>query len=64
MKDFLRQNGILLLIIAFLLSVLIGALSFMMDGQADPLSDVVNIVTTPVREGVSAAADWMEGVYG
>ena len=64
MKDFLRQNGILLLIIAFLLSVLIGALSFMMGGQADPLSDVANIVTTPVREGVSAAADWLEGVYG
>ena len=64
MKDFLRQNGILLLVIAFLLSVLIGMLSFMMEGQADPLSDVVNIVTTPVREGVSAAADWLEGVYG
>ena len=64
MKDFLRQNGILLLVIAFLLSVLIGVLSFVMEGQADPLSDVVNIVTTPVREGVSAAADWLEGVYG
>lgn len=64
MKEFLRQNGILLLVIAFLLSVLIGALTFMMDGQADPLSDIVNTMTTPVREGVSAAADWMEGVYG
>ena len=64
MKDFLRQNGILLLVIAFLLSVLIGALSLVMGGQADPLSNIVNTVTAPVRGGIAAAADWLEGVYG
>ena len=64
MKDFFRQNGILLLVIAFLLSVLIGVLSFVMGGQADPLSNLVNTVVSPVRSGVSAAADWLEGVYG
>lgn len=64
MKDFFRQNGILLLIIAFLLSVLIGVLSFAMGGQADPLANLVNTVISPVRGGVSAAADWLEGVYG
>ncbi len=64
MKDFFRQNGILLLVIAFLLSVLIGVLSFVMGGKADPLSNIVNAVTTPVRSGVAAAADWVEGVYG
>ena len=64
MKDFLRQNGILLLVIAFLLSVLIGALSLVMGGQADPLSNIVNTVTAPVRGGIAAAADWVEGVYG
>ncbi len=63
MKDFFRQNGILLLVIAFLLSVLIGVLSFVMGGQADPLSDLVNTVTSPVRGGIAAAADWTEGVY-
>lgn len=63
MKDFLRQNGILLLVIAFLLTVLIGVLSFVMGGQADPLSNLVGAVTAPVRTGVSAAADWLEGVY-
>ena len=64
MKDFFRQNGILLLVIAFLLSVLIGVLSFAMGGQADPLTNLVNTVISPVRGGVSAAADWLEGVYG
>lgn len=38
MKHFLRQNGLLLLIIALLLSVLIGIVSAVMGGNADPLS--------------------------
>ena len=63
MKDFLRQNGILLLVIALLLSILIGICSFVLGGQADPLSNLVNTVTAPVRSGVAAAADWLEGVY-
>lgn len=63
MKDFLRQNGILLLVIALLLSILIGVTSAFLGGQADPLSNLVNVVITPIRGGVSAAADWMEGVY-
>ena len=61
MKDFLRQNGILLLVIAFLLSVLIGVLSFVMGGVADPLSNMVTTIATPFRSGIAAAADWVEG---
>lgn len=64
MKDFFRQNGILLLVIALLLSVLIGVLSFVMGGKADPLSNFINTVTAPVRGGIAAAADWVEGAYG
>ena len=63
MKDFLRQNGILLLVIALLLSILIGILSFVMGGSAAPLSNLVNTVASPVRGGISAAADWLEGAY-
>lgn len=63
MKDFLRQNGILLLVIALLLTILLGATSAFLGGEADPLSNVVNVLISPVRGGVSAAADWAEGVY-
>lgn len=63
MKDFLRQNGILLLVIALLLTILIGTVSSLMGGQADPLSNLANTIVTPLRSGVSAAADWVEGVY-
>lgn len=62
MKHFLRQNGLLLLIIALLLSVLIGIVSAVMGGNADPLSNAVGFVTTPIRSGVSAVLDWADGV--
>lgn len=32
-------------------------------GNADPLSNLVNTVTAPVRSGIAAAADWAEGIY-
>ena len=64
MKDFLRQNGILLLVIALLLSILIGVLTYAMSGDADILSNAVTTVASPIRNGVAAAADWLEGVYG
>ena len=63
MKDFLRQNGVLLLVIALLASILIGIFTFMLSGEADPLSNIVNTIAAPVRGGVAAAADWVEGAY-
>ena len=63
MKDFFRQNGILLVVIAVLLTILIGLGSVFLGG-ADPLSNLFNTVTAPVRGGVSAVANWAEGVYG
>ncbi len=63
MKKFLRQNGLVLLIIAALLSVLIGVGAAFSKGNADPLSNAVNTLLSPVRNGVSAAVDWAEGVY-
>lgn len=63
MKDFLRNNGILLLVIALLLSILIGLGSALLGGRVDPLSNLMNIAATPLRGGIAAAADWVEGVY-
>ena len=63
MKDFMRQNGILLLVIALLLSVLIGVGSAFLGGGTDPLSNAFNTVTAPVRGAISAVTSWAEGVY-
>ena len=62
MKDFFRRNGVWLLLIAFLLSVLIGISSAVMGGNADPLSNLVTTVVTPIRNGVAAAGDLVQGV--
>ena len=63
MKDFLRNNGILLLVIALLLSILIGLGSALLGGRVDPLSNLMNIAATLLRGGIAAVADWVEGVY-
>ncbi len=62
MKDFLRNNGIWLLVIALLLSVLIGVGSSLRGGNTDPLSNAVTTVTAPIRNGIAAVAGWAEGV--
>ena len=63
MKDFFRQNGIWLVIIALLLTVLLSIGSAVLGGNADPLSNAFQVVTSPVRGAVAAVTDWAEGVY-
>lgn len=62
MKNFLRQNGIWLLAIALLLSLVITLSSVLMGGNANPLANVVQAVTSPIRGGISAVLDWAGGV--
>ena len=62
MKNFLRQNGIWLLAIALLLSLVITLSSVLLGGSANPLSNVVQAVTAPIRGGISAVLDWADGV--
>lgn len=61
MKKFFRENGVLLLIIALLLSVLISVGGRMFG--SDPLSNAVHTLTTPIRGGINAVINWAEGVY-
>lgn len=62
MKNFLRQNGIWLLAIALLLSLVITLSSVLLGGNANPLANVVQAVTSPIRGGISAVLDWADGV--
>lgn len=63
MKDFFRKNGALVLVIALLLSLLVGISSTLMKGKANPLSNAVTTITAPVRGLISGFLDWSEGVY-
>jgi len=60
-KDFLRQNGILLVVAAVLLSVALWLGSALLGGT-DPVTNLTNTVTAPLRGGVTAVLDWFDGV--
>ena len=63
MKDFFRSNGPIILVIALLLAALTAVESYALQGVPSPLGNVLGVVTTPVRDGISALAGWVEGVY-
>ena len=63
MKDFFRNNGLLILIIAVLLAAITAVASYALQGIPNPLGNVLGVVTTPVRNGISSLAGWVEGVY-
>ena len=63
MKDFLKQNGILILVIALLLSLITAVVSFTFGGIANPFANLAGVVATPFRNGFHALVEWTEGVY-
>ena len=63
MKDFFRNNGVLILIVALLLALITAVVSIFLGGVANPVANLVGIVTTPVRNGVNAVVTWVEERY-
>lgn len=63
MKDFLKNNGILILIIAVLLSLITAVVSLTFGGLPNPFANVANVLATPFRNGIHAFVEWSEGVY-
>lgn len=63
MKDFFRQNGLLILIAAVLLSLVMLVMSLLLGGIANPFANLMGVITTPVRNGVDFFLGWTEGVY-
>ena len=63
MKDFFKHNGILILIIALLLAAITFVVSLFFGGTANPVSNLLGVITTPVRDGINAIATWAEDLY-
>ena len=63
MKDFFRNNGLIILVIAVLLAALTAVGAYALQGVPSPLGNVLGVVTTPIRNGITALAGWAEGVY-
>lgn len=62
MKSFWKQNGILVLVIALLLTLITAVVSFTFGGFASPLSNAAGIIATPFRNVFSAFVNWTERV--
>ena len=63
MKDFLKHNGILILVIALLLALITAVVSFTFGGLANPFANLAGIIATPFRNGIHSFVEWTEGVY-
>lgn len=62
MRDFLKNNGILVLVIALLLALITAVVSFTFGGIANPFSNVAGVIATPFRGAINAFVRWTEGV--
>ena len=62
MKDFLQQNGILLVIIAVLAAVILSLAANVLG--FDPLANVLGTLASPFRAAVSSISGWVEDRYG
>lgn len=61
MKDFFRNNGILILIIAVLLTAILAVCSAIMG--MSPVSNLLGVLATPFRAAAGAIASWTEDQY-
>jgi rod shape-determining protein MreC len=61
MKNFFRENAILLFLIALLLAGIVAVFSAILG--LSPLSNLLGILSSPFRNGVSAVTGWLEEQY-
>jgi len=63
LKDFLRNNGLLILIAAILLALITSIVSMLLGGASNPVANLIGVVATPVRDGLDGAMRWFESVH-
>ncbi len=61
MKDFFRNNGILILIIAILLTAIFAVCSAILG--MSPITNLLGVLASPFRAGANAIAAWTEDQY-
>lgn len=61
MKDFLRQNGILLVVAAALAAAVLGLCSSLLG--VDPLSSLLGVIAAPFRSAAASVSEWLDDRY-
>jgi rod shape-determining protein MreC len=64
LKDFMKHNGILILIVAVLLAAITFTFSLFSPNGSDMLSNGLGVITSPFRNGLNAAAGWVDSING
>lgn len=63
MKDFFRENGFWIVLIAVMLGIITAVTSYAFQGTANPFSNLTGVISTPIRNGVDGFLGWAEGIY-
>ena len=64
MKNYLKYNGLRLLIALVIVVGIVAAAASLLGGRAGLLKDLTGSLTSPVSRAASSAIEWLEGIYG
>lgn len=64
MKDYIKENGLRLLIAVVALALIVVLASTLLHGRAGLMKDAAGGVSAPVGRAASSAIEWIEGIYG
>lgn len=64
MKEYLRKNGIKVAIIVVAVVLLIGIAAAARGGQISAVQNVTGILEAPLKQVLSSAVNWVDGIYG
>lgn len=64
MKDFFRKRGVKVAACALAVVIVLGLAGLLLNGRSNLITNSINVVTQPLRTGLSSAASWLEDIYG
>ena len=64
MKDYLKKNGIRILVIVLAAALLIGVGSAARDGRISAVQNLTGILTAPMQKVLSSTVNWFNTIYG
>lgn len=64
MKEYIRKNGLRLLIAVVALALIVVLASSLLHGRAGLVKDAAGGLSAPVSRAAASAIEWIEGIYG
>ncbi|MGM9615761.1 MAG: rod shape-determining protein MreC [Oscillospiraceae bacterium] len=64
MKEYIKKNGLRLLIAVIILALIVVLASSLLKGRAGPIKDAAGGLSAPVSRAAASAIEWIEGIYG